>query len=132
MGEWLSPVVLGLVTLLTLGCASEGGSTGPGLDVSGSYEGSVSFSGGQVAIVTLHFTFTQASTLVNGSYATGSRDFGSVSGSVAGTNLVVQSRSTPFATTCDYEGSIASGAEAIAGTVKCSDSTEGAFSVTRA
>ncbi len=122
---------IGAVLLLcTLAACGGGGrdATGPGLNVSGTYEGTQTVSTGTVM---LRFTITQNSTLVNGTFTTGTQDFGSVSGTVTGTSFLVQSHSTPFGITCAYTGTITDRVQKISGALQCSNGEAGGFAVMR-
>jgi hypothetical protein len=123
-------LALGLA-LAAAACGGSGRATGPGLDVSGTFEGTLAISLPQSATVTVRFTLTQTSTLVNGTYSTGTGDFGTVSGTAVDTSFAARSLSTPFGFACGFQGSIAEDARSIAGAFDCSDGRAGIFTLTR-
>jgi hypothetical protein len=131
-----APRLVGAAVLAALlaacGDGGSNGSVGPGLDVSGTYEGMLSFASppgaGQVSV---RFSFVQVGNLINGTFSNGNQDAGSFVGSASGTVFSGTATSTISRIRCDFEGAIQNRGATIAGTFECSSGEAGAFSVSR-
>jgi hypothetical protein len=125
---------LAALGLLLAACGGEGETpSGPGLDVSGRYDGTQRFAtpagAGDQA---LRVTVVQVGSLVNGSFSTGTADAGSVTGSVDGTVFTFRTTSTVFRTTCDFQAGISAAGATLSGTFQCSSGESGTFTLSRA
>jgi hypothetical protein len=120
-----------LVAFCLAACGGGGGVTGPSLNVSGTYTGPQTFSTPPGLTTALTLTLTDVAGLVNGSFSQ-KGDFGSVTGTVSGSSLHVQSMSTLFGTTCTFNAGVSNDAATISGGFVCSNQDAGTFTVNRA
>jgi hypothetical protein len=122
-----------LLLALCLTACGDGGAevTGPGLNVSGTYEGPQTFSAPPGVTARLKLTLVDGGGLVNGSFSQSTGDFGSVTGNVSGTILRVESRSTVSGITCVFDAGISNEGATISGAFVCASQEAGSFTVNR-
>jgi hypothetical protein len=104
---------------------------GPGLNVSGTYEGPQTFSAPPGVTARLTLTLVDVGGLVNGSFSQSTGDFGSVTGNVLGTILRAESRSTVSGITCVFDAGISNEGATISGAFVCLSQEAGSFTVNR-